>query len=73
MDGRQSYGVERAEGRPAESRRTFLLPFWFASGFCPCRQRKKSLLVAMDQACPESGTSRGSSREGRVCSVVWRG
>lgn len=39
-------------------------PLWFASGFCPYRQRKKTLLVAMDRACPESGTSRGPGQGG---------
>lgn len=29
------------------------------------------LLVAMDRACPESGTSGGLGREGRVCSVIF--
>lgn len=44
---------------------------WFASGFCPYRQRKKTLLVAMDRACPESGTSRGPGQGGPVCFVFW--
>uniref|UniRef100_A0A2I3HUV4 SID1 transmembrane family member 2 n=1 Tax=Nomascus leucogenys TaxID=61853 RepID=A0A2I3HUV4_NOMLE len=33
-------------------------PIWVACGFCPCRQKKKTLLVAIDRACPESGHPR---------------
>uniref|UniRef100_A0A2K6C2F6 SID1 transmembrane family member 2 n=1 Tax=Macaca nemestrina TaxID=9545 RepID=A0A2K6C2F6_MACNE len=33
-------------------------PIWVAFGFCPCRQKKKTLLVAIDRACPESGHPR---------------
>lgn len=47
-----------------------VLSLWFASGFCPCRQKKKTLLVAMDRACPESGTFRGPGWAGRVRSVL---
>lgn len=58
-----------------------VLPLWFASGFCSCRQRKKTLLVAMDRACPESGTSRGPGQGGQslLCALLdgslggWRG
>lgn len=57
-------------GQPSRGLRR-LLPFWFASGFCPCRQRKKSLLVAVDRACPESGTCRGSGWGG--LSALWCG
>ena len=76
-------GLGDGEGGRQASRpgRTLFLPLWFASGFCSCRQRKKTLLVAMDRACPESGTSKGRGQGGQsvLCALVdgslggWRG
>lgn len=61
MNEGQGHGVGRVEDP--------VLPRGFASGFCPCRQRKKTLLLAVDRACPESGTG-GPGWEGRVLCVL---
>lgn len=58
MNERQGYGVEGVKGGQP-SWRDARPALWFASGFCPCRQRKKTLLLAVNRACPESGTYRG--------------
>lgn len=42
VEGGQGCGMERVEGGPAQQKgRRLLLPFWFASGFCPRRQRRR--------------------------------